>query len=354
MVDLDGEIKLISEYSHGVTRFDNYLVYYRSNDLTTGMVRTKKHNSIEIKDNEKSISFIPNIGYGNSIIGSGYQLTVENDKITAVESLVFPEPLSWEISGLNSVNNISSKIRLRNDVIIYFTEGESRVYRINNNGLSLLAQSASPLKLYVPELTEMKELINFNEELYIHEMATGVNIKIGTYGRPLSNHMVPMTGTELIQYVGLDSKEYLMDTLDLVSYPIFEGVEHKNYLYVKRFTGGYVYHDGMHWPRWEPVDWHIMVNNVELQQVEEILLLRNFYDIEYIYREGTRIYISSWDVGLIYDLALKRIIEQYRTEKVFTDLGNRWYNERWVLKIYPFGGRTYINYERPMGSQSDR
>jgi hypothetical protein len=200
----------------------------------------------------------------------------------------------------------------------------------------------------------MKELVNFNEDLYIHEMATGVNTKIGNYVRPLSNRMIPMTGTELIRYFGLDGKEYLMDAVDLVSYPLVEKIEYKNYLDARRFTGGYIYHDGMHWPRWEPVDWHIMVNNVELQQVEEILLLKNFYDIEYIHREGTKIYISSWDVGLVYDLALKRIIEQYRTEKVFADLGNGWFDERWTLKVYPFGGRTYINYDRPMGSQSDR
>jgi hypothetical protein len=118
MVDLNEEIKLISEYSHGITRFDNYLVYYRSNDLTTGMVRTKNHNSIEITDKEKSISFIPNIGYGNIIVGSRHQLTVENDKTITVKNFVFPDILSLKIPWLNSVNNISSEIRLRNNRVV--------------------------------------------------------------------------------------------------------------------------------------------------------------------------------------------------------------------------------------------
>jgi hypothetical protein len=351
----DGHTTLTS-LGRAVEFIGGYLFYslfdIRDNTIYNYRYYVRTQENIDIQIDRGTIQYV----FGNRVF-QGNPYTPKVLEIEKTMATAKPYDLT-AFSGRDTVGTIRTPFyaenggvfpeaddsrRIRGNIAL-FTEGHPepgygyRIYRFNRDAVELLAHSDNPLELHVPELKGYKEAFEIDSALYLQDIEHGTSAVLGRIKEDYWDVLNYIIFGYFILYES-NSKDYLYDMTNNISIPV-EALGNTHFSDIDISEYNYIF------PHFQNGMWYFYAYN---KDGETALIMQIATPLNGINndarREGTRLYLSLANLGLVYDMETREIVESYTTP---LDLDPDIYPHRrgnWVIYCIPFGGRTYVHAE---------
>jgi hypothetical protein len=230
--------------------------------------------------------------------------------------------------------------RIRGNVVLFTGRPPEpgfryRIYRFNRDAVELLAHSDNPLELHVPELKGYKEAFEIDGALYLQDIEHGTSIVLGRI-KEWGDYFIRQ-GLEVSFWLyESNSKEYWYDIINNIVIPA-EAVKNTDSSNIDIYGYNYFFQ------RWENDMWYFYAYN---KSGETALIMQIATPLNGINagtrKSGTKLYLSMGNLGLVYDMAAREIVEFYTTPIDLNPDTYPYHRGNWVIYCIPFGGRTYV------------
>ncbi|GHU05274.1 hypothetical protein FACS1894147_11290 [Spirochaetia bacterium] len=303
---------------------ENYMYYFSDGEA---YLRTKTHSDILVPESvevyyEFDNYLVVHRKYKNEIWTMGKNSVLRMDPI---DTSVL---INGDYFGSNFMSDwyeiyggIDITGRIRGNILLFFDRDyRARIYRFKGTQLELLTSENNPLQLHVPELNSYKEPFIIDGKIYMQNIERGTHMLLGETDDIIQG--------DFVWYKGNDGRYFTLDIRKNITIPCLDTG------YPAITLDSVTDQDMVGFCNVLALgDLLFYLYNEKGETIPILQITNSGGCIKVVYADS-KLYISMYGLGIVYDIKTKRVLEAYRTE------GD--YGDYMVVFTIPFGGQTYI------------